>query len=214
MSWYNNPITQQFMHDGHKGIDFAADLHTPVTAVLPGVVINGTGYFDFGGRVAVSSEWQGQPIICCYDHLDLDQVAIGTQVEIGTQLGLSGGETSGGWHPSQPRFSEGPHIHFQVFHPGWENFDHPIDPNPIIDAVRGHAVQSQPIPQPVQSRGIPYTIRPGDNLWHIIHDHGLTYSSGDLYNKNADILNVEARKYGHSDSRQGNLIFAGCTIYL
>lgn len=60
-----------------------------------------------------------------------------------------------------------------------------------------------------------YTIKRGDCLWNIAKKY---YGSGAKYTKilsaNRSTLDKAARKYGYSNCKNGNLIFAGTTIVI
>lgn len=60
-----------------------------------------------------------------------------------------------------------------------------------------------------------YEIKQGDCLWNIAKSN---YGSGmkyvDIYHANSEILDAEARKYGRSDSDNGNWIYPGTVITL
>src|SRR5207248_205005 len=70
-------------------------------------------------------------------HLDQINVKPGQHVKAGQIIGLSGGQTSGGSHPTSPQYSTGPHIHFGEFtaYKNTENGTIPFgpDPGPLLD---------------------------------------------------------------------------------
>lgn len=107
--YLNNANNQQFGQNGETGCDIAMPTHTPITSLTDGIVA-GAGYYGGGGVVAIHSVVNGQLRSVYYQHLDLVEVAVGQHVGIGQQIGLSGGQLSGGVHPSTAQFSTGPHI--------------------------------------------------------------------------------------------------------
>lgn len=107
--YLNNGNNQQFGQNGETGCDLAMPVHTPITSLTSGVVL-GAGYYGGGGVVSIRSYVSGRNRAVYYQHLDLVQVAPGDRVTIGQQIGLSGGQLSGGTHPSTAQFSTGPHI--------------------------------------------------------------------------------------------------------
>lgn len=93
---------------GHNGMDFAAQIGTPIRAALSGVVI-GTGNTDtvrgcysFGKWVMVK---HGNGLNTMYAHFSQISVYEGQQISTGDVLGYSG-ETG---------FATGPHLHFGVY---------------------------------------------------------------------------------------------------
>jgi Peptidase family M23 len=100
LSYWLTHVAQTFKGghpgSGENGYDFSMPRGTPVYAILPGKVV-GSGYYNGGGVVSV--QYNPQNIIY-YQHLDLDQVNVGDQIAVGQQIGLSGGQTSGGNHPA------------------------------------------------------------------------------------------------------------------
>jgi hypothetical protein len=100
LAYWLTHITQAFKGghpgSGENGYDFGMPHGTPVYSILPGKVV-GAGYYGGGGVVAV--QYNPQNIIY-YQHLDLNQVQVGDQIAAGQQLGLSGGQLSGGNHPA------------------------------------------------------------------------------------------------------------------
>ncbi|MCL2179010.1 MAG: M23 family metallopeptidase [Cystobacterineae bacterium] len=89
----------------HKGVDYSADIGTPVWAVADGVVSD-SSYGNAGGnsvciRHAVGFE-------TCYRHLSKRHVAKGQRVSQKQLIGLSG----------NTGMSTGPHLHFELLRKG------------------------------------------------------------------------------------------------
>ena len=103
-------ITQRWGGD-ETGVDMGLPVGTPITSLTDGVVA-GHGYYGGGGVVSVASVINGQQTTVYYQHLDLIAANILDRVNIhvGDLLGWSGGQLSGGHHPSTPQYSSGPHI--------------------------------------------------------------------------------------------------------
>jgi LysM repeat protein len=55
-----------------------------------------------------------------------------------------------------------------------------------------------------------YTVRRGDNLTAIAHKFGISEST--LYANNKAAIEADAKKHGHDNSNNGNLIFAGLKL--
>ena len=137
------PITELFNGKNETGIDIGTPFHTPITSLTPGVV-TGTGYYGGGGVVSVESIVNGAPAEVYYQHLDTISVSKGSIVGPGTQLGLSGGQLSGGSHPSTAQFSNGPHTEVGINAP-YGSFWNPLkiggnsNPLPWLKAVASGA---------------------------------------------------------------------------
>lgn len=130
MAWYDFPVTQAHGVNGEAGVDYGTPFHTPLTALLSGVVqrvVTGIGY---GAEVDIASSYQGQPITQTFLHVDVPTVQPGQQVGVGQLIGLSGGQLSGGQNPDTSQYSSGPHTEFDLFRGGpWQN---PIDPTQFV----------------------------------------------------------------------------------
>ena len=92
------------------GIDLGMDLHTQIISLTLGTVVT-TGWYGGGGVVCVASNvpYAGGVAIVYYQHLDSIAVSPGDIVHVGTLIGLSGGQLSGGEHPVSC-CSTGPHL--------------------------------------------------------------------------------------------------------
>jgi murein DD-endopeptidase MepM/ murein hydrolase activator NlpD len=85
----------------HEGLDFTADVGTPVVSAADGVILS-TGYHpDFGNLVEID---HGEGLISRYAHLSRIDAKAGALVKRGTLIGAIG--TTGR--------STGPHLHFEV----------------------------------------------------------------------------------------------------
>lgn len=111
--------TWHFKGGGETGIDIGmhGKIDTPIYSVSSGKVI-GSGYYGGGGVVSIQSNinYGGitGPASIYYQHLDQVLVPKGSQVYQGELIGLSGGQLSGGSHPSSSQFSNGPHIEIGI----------------------------------------------------------------------------------------------------
>lgn len=118
MAWWNYPVTQGYGQNGEQGVDLGTPLHTPITNLYSGKVVE-TQYGAAGGIVGVLVNVPGLGAVVEYFlHLDRIDVKVGQQLGVGDQVGLSGGElagTPGGMHPASPQFSTGPHTEFGFF---------------------------------------------------------------------------------------------------
>ena len=100
------PITQRFGDTftdpkGHKGIDYALPLGTPVLAAADGIVekagVDNTGY---GNVIIIRHLWTDGTV---YAHLRNWSVQVGQKVKAGEIIGYSGNTGN----------STGPHLHFE-----------------------------------------------------------------------------------------------------
>lgn len=119
--WWQLGITQAHGQNGELGVDIGTPYHTPLSAIYGGTVLD-AGYHAWGGQVDIQSILpNGQKVIEQFLHLDLinGNVKPGASVAPGQYIGLSGGQTSGGYHPVQNRpdftFSTGPHTEFGLY---------------------------------------------------------------------------------------------------
>jgi murein DD-endopeptidase MepM/ murein hydrolase activator NlpD len=90
-------------HKKHKGIDFAADIGTPIYAAAAGVIADagwGTGY---GLRTKISHDHLGD-YTTLYAHMSRSYVKTGDVVRQGQLIGLIGNTGR----------STGPHLHFEL----------------------------------------------------------------------------------------------------
>lgn len=88
---------------GHTGIDYRADVGTPVTASNNGQVIEITNGWSGGWGISVVLS-HGGGITTRYAHLSKSVVGIGQTVSQGAIVGYSG----------NTGFSTGPHLHFEM----------------------------------------------------------------------------------------------------
>lgn len=117
-AWLSD-ISQKWGVNGETGIDIGTHgkIDQPVYSVTGGTVV-GVGYYGGGGVVAVKSniDYGGinGPASIYYQHLDEDLARLGETISPGQLIGLSGGQLSGGQHPSSPAYSTGPHIEIGI----------------------------------------------------------------------------------------------------
>jgi murein DD-endopeptidase MepM/ murein hydrolase activator NlpD len=96
----------------HYAVDIEAPQDTPFYFLQPGKIVK-SDYQAWGGEVFEQPDSGGQEEYVY--HLDEIETTIGAHVNAGQVVGLSGGQTSGGSHPTSPQYSSGPHIHFGFF---------------------------------------------------------------------------------------------------
>lgn len=135
--WYRFPVTHGYItkYQGvgtdtpHYAEDFGAPQDTPFFFLEPGT-IQKADYQAWGGEVFLKPD-DGNPQEYVY-HLDEVDVQPGQHVSAGQLVGLSGGQTSGGKHPTSPQYSTGPHIHFGEFteYTNSPDGEIPYGPNP------------------------------------------------------------------------------------
>jgi len=152
--WYDYPINQindyatSYKGAGtdtpHFAVDIEAPMDTPFYFLEPGTIVK-ADYQAWGGEVFEQPDDKTRPQEYVY-HLDQINVKVGQHVSIGQRVGLSGGQTSGGSHPTSPQFSTGPHIHFGEFTKFVDSPNGMIpygpDPNPLLQAAQGGNVSA------------------------------------------------------------------------
>lgn len=106
-----NRISQHWSPPDEYGVDIAIPTGTTITSLTSGTIEN-YGYYGGGGVVSIKTSIGGKPQTVYYQHLDLiaDGLVPGASVKPGDYLGLSGGQLSGGHHPSSPQYSSGAHV--------------------------------------------------------------------------------------------------------
>jgi murein DD-endopeptidase MepM/ murein hydrolase activator NlpD len=117
--WLQYPITHGYITQyipsqwdtPHYACDLGMPMHTPITSMVNGRVRT-ANYQAWGGQIFITptSPTNGGADWYVY-HLDVIQVNPGDTVTIGQQIGLSGGQNSGGSHPVPTTYSSGPHTH-------------------------------------------------------------------------------------------------------
>jgi len=102
----------------HTGIDYDANIGTPVYATKGGRVIV-AGMYDwygseYGYHIVISSQHNGRTVQHIYAHLSDFDVRVGAEVKAGQQIGNSGnsGRTTG------------PHLHYEERHAPFGYHDH------------------------------------------------------------------------------------------
>jgi murein DD-endopeptidase MepM/ murein hydrolase activator NlpD len=108
----NDPFTGSLAM--HEGLDFAANVGTPVTASGPGTVIRSAWDPSYGNVVEISHT---EGFVTRYAHLSKRTVDEGDKVDRNDKIGEIG--TTGR--------STGPHLHYEVF-----KKDHPINPTLVL----------------------------------------------------------------------------------
>src|SRR5271157_502360 len=142
--WWSFPKTwgyiTQYLGIGtdspHYAVDIGAPQDTPFFFLQDGT-IDEASYQAWGGEIYEKPD-SGGPDEYVF-HLDQINVQAGQHVQAGQIVGLSGGQTSGGQHPTSPQYSTGPHIHFGLFtkYVTTSNPNEPVvpfgpDPTPLL----------------------------------------------------------------------------------
>lgn len=121
----------------HYAVDIEASQDTPFYFLQPGKITK-ADYQPWGGEVFEQPDSGGQQEYVY--HLDQIQTTVGAHVNAGQVVGLSGGQTSGGSHPTSPQYSTGPHIHFGFFQKYIDSQNGVIpfgqDPNTILNQAK------------------------------------------------------------------------------
>ena len=125
------PITQRFGETftdpkGHKGIDYALPLGTPVLAAADGIVeragVDNTGD---GNVIIIRHLWTDGTV---YAHLRNWSVQVGQKVKAGEIIGYSGNTGN----------STGPHLHFE-YRLKFDDWKSAIDPAAFLDGIPAQA---------------------------------------------------------------------------
>jgi murein DD-endopeptidase MepM/ murein hydrolase activator NlpD len=118
-TWLNKWGSQQgFGQNGEQGVDYSVPYGTSVPALFGGKVLfagrtqwSNTPGDSSGGLVAIQTNVAGLGNQIYYIlHLDSVNVTAGQNINPGTIVGKSGGQTSGGAWPASTKYSTGPHI--------------------------------------------------------------------------------------------------------
>ena len=117
--WRVDPITGE--RALHEGVDFAADIGTPIVAAAAGVVIAAGVHPDYGNFVDVD---HGQDLVTRYAHASRLLVQAGALVKRGQKIALVG---------STGR-STGPHLHFEVRYKGGA-----VNPNRFLQMAQDNS---------------------------------------------------------------------------
>ena len=114
-----NPLKRK--EDFHKGIDFSAEIGTPVQSTAAGTVISVTNSVGgYGKKIEVE---HSEGFVTRYAHLSEIKVKEGDLVTLGQVIGLSG----------NTGFSTAPHLHYEVIKDG-----QPQDPLNYFTANEKH----------------------------------------------------------------------------
>lgn len=106
----------------HEGLDFTANIGTPVVAAAGGIVVGANYHKEYGNLVVID---HGVDLVTRYAHLSRMDVAIGQQVKQGQRIGAVGNTGR----------STGAHLHFEVRSQGV-----PLNP---ANFLRQHGVVAQ-----------------------------------------------------------------------
>lgn len=101
--WRIDPITGQ--HAMHEGVDFIADVGTPIFAAAGGLVVAAENHYQYGNMIEID---HGNDFSTRYGHASKTFVKIGDVVRRGRKIAEVG---------STGR-STGPHLHFEVRYKG------------------------------------------------------------------------------------------------
>lgn len=173
MSWWDNwqqgaPWTgPDCANGGRCDQSIPLAVGTPITSPVNGLVLpddSSHGFYAAFGRKA----WGGEVDILTYLpayggwvvvdllHFDNLNVGPGQVVQQGDQLGTSGGQTSGGTWPSDPKFSTGPHLGVGVR--SYKGFTPAFDPAALLGGLSSGAIQGRaPNTADLSSLGIQWT---------------------------------------------------------
>jgi hypothetical protein len=120
VAWYTYPIVGDFGQQLQgftypvQGEDIETPFNTPITTPFAGTIT--AAYYDQGGgqvieKVDDPSQTRNIPYFWVA-HLDQIFASLGTHINAGTTLGLSGGQNTGGQHPAIKSESSGSHTEY------------------------------------------------------------------------------------------------------
>lgn len=171
MEWYNYPKGRGFTwtpsaHNNHSGIDMQLPWDTPVHAAVGGRVLFAKCQ-PWGGQVDILTTYLTSSFVLSFLHLHQMFVTVGQIVDAGTLVGRSGGDERGPCTTAMPTYSDGPHMHVEFtkgtvgpYHGGSpykvSDGNYPVDPSPLIDALRrGAVLPASDVGSPASSQGLP-----------------------------------------------------------
>lgn len=133
----------------HNGIDYPANLGTPLYAVADGVVVEGRdrpqGSVDgFGSWIWIDHQ-DSIRRDSIYGHVTHPRILVkeGDVVKAGQLIGYSGNEGSD---------TTGPHLHFELWTAPGRNGGAPVDPAPLVRTAREPGGTPQPSPQQPEAK--------------------------------------------------------------
>jgi murein DD-endopeptidase MepM/ murein hydrolase activator NlpD len=137
LKWLSMPITHGYItnYQGpgtdtpHYAVDIATPFHTKIGAPWAGTVLLAQQGLPWGTQVFIRRNDNGK-IYYLY-HLDTLNVHTGDTLVQGQFIGLSGGQNSGGFNPSTPAMSSGPHTHIGYINSLTSYVSTPIGSRPI-----------------------------------------------------------------------------------
>jgi murein DD-endopeptidase MepM/ murein hydrolase activator NlpD len=138
-AWYQFPTTHGFFSaydpkifdTPHFANDIGTPFHTNLTTWKSGVVAQ-EDYAPWGGEVFIKPDDGSEEYY--FAHLDDISVKTGQHLSAGQSIGLSGGQTSGGDHPTSPQWSTGPHTHVGYIK---SYINTPVGTRPFGDDITG-----------------------------------------------------------------------------
>ncbi|MFG1795783.1 peptidoglycan DD-metalloendopeptidase family protein [Nocardia sp. NPDC049149] len=109
----------------HRGVDFAAELGTPIFAATSGRVVAAGRADGFGHWIVIDTAYGGAPLSTVYGHMRSGGIFVkeGDEVSAGQPIGAVGDDGE----------SSGPHLHFEVVPGGRLTGGQQIDPAPWLD---------------------------------------------------------------------------------
>jgi len=143
--------------DGHSGIDFGAEVGTPVVAAAPGEVVS----IEIGpqGQLSVGLYHlteKGLRIFTAYNHLSKVEVSKGQHVSRGQKIGEVG--QSGTWYP---------HLHFNI---AIETATHQLFPDPYAPLFPVDGVGGRPFGGEMMWVSLKPDVNPNmNNYWTIVN---------------------------------------------
>lgn len=138
----NNPYMSTFEpshgYQPQYGVGFPLPLGTKVTSLTSGQVLN-AWYGGYAGVVLVRAFIPGHGYATLYYlHLDHISVKVGDVLKVGQEVGLSGGQLSGGEHPVTC-CSTGAHLDVGINNPNFPNkLGDNFDPTPWLNDLMLH----------------------------------------------------------------------------
>ncbi|MGX1778385.1 peptidoglycan DD-metalloendopeptidase family protein [Nocardia brasiliensis] len=115
----------------HRGVDFAAELGTPIVAATSGHVVAAGRADGFGHWIVIDTTFDGAPLSTVYGHMGIGGLFVkaGDEVHVGQAIGAVGNDGE----------SSGPHLHFEVVPGGRLTGGQQIDPVAWLDGATKRA---------------------------------------------------------------------------
>lgn len=128
---------QMFGQFPNTGVDFGTPYQTPIGSLVSGTVVSAQDVPNEGGAVLVQFQEGAQTLYAAYIHMSSFAVSVGQHVNVGQEIGLSGGQIGYGNMPASSLLSSGPHTLFGLFTAPITDFAHAVNPSVFLKQFEG-----------------------------------------------------------------------------